>query len=418
MNRRNFLKVIGQGSAAVAGMSYIPRFFVDQAYAQAANNLKIVNIFLAGGCDWFLTHEPTGDATFMDTLKQIRPTLSVPVAPRRVLGSTNYTVHNRLAEFETAYNAGELAVVMSTGIPQFNSGSHEEATNHFARGLTNGRTTESAGWMQRVAAKYFQDQFQLLDLQGGSASTTGGNFRGVFVNNLSTFGFNGAATGESGFRLSSAFAAIQQAGANPEEIAIQNAWSDTEKTVTAVASAVANTTLNPVFPTTSIGNQLRDAFRALTNFPTRLVYTATGGYDVHSMADPQGQQVATPSGQSRLLRDLNDAIAAFKANCVRVGIWNDIAIVVTSEFARTNRENGNTGVDHADANASYIIGGKVNGGHYGVAPTSADLLRPQNGIDAKVAVADIYADLIVGMGLDPTPVFPTLARSPLGILKA
>lgn len=422
MSRRDFLRVVGQGSAAAATAAYAPCFYVDNAYAQTAPGLKVLNIFLSGGCDWFLTHERTGNTNFMSTFTQIRPTLSVPIAARRALAGSEYTVHNRLTEYETGYAAGDLAVVMSVGVPLFNSGSHEEATNHFARAVNNGRSSERSGWMQRVAKQYFTDRFQLLDLAGGSNFTRTGDFgsaqdfRGVAVTDLAGFGFNANARGESSFRLAAAFASIAQSGGNAEQLAVQKGWNEVETSVSSVAAAVANTTLNPAFPNTGIGRQLRDAFRAFANFPTRLAYTTTGGYDLHSAADPTGQAVNTPQGQSRLLRDLNDAISAFRQNCQRIGIWNDMAILVNSEFGRTNRENGNRGVDHGDASVCFVLGGAVNGGHYGAAPESSDLLRPQNGVDAKVAITDVAADLVARMGYDPAVIFPGFTRTPLGIV--
>ncbi len=424
MSRRDFLRVVGAGSAAVTAGSYIPQFFVPNAAAAPASGLKVVQIFLSGGMDWFLTHERTGNSAFMSTFQQIRPTLSVPVAARLPLGASEFTVHNRLTEFASAYSANQLAVIMSAGVPVANSGSHEIATFHFARGIADGKSNEKSGWMQRLAKAYFNDSYQLADLRGGSSFTRTGefglptDFRCFKTTDLARYGFNGTVNGESGFRLATGFATVAQAGVNPEQVAVQKSWGEIEGAVQQVAAARAATTptLNPAFPNTSLGNQLRDAFIALVNFPTRMVFTSTGGFDLHADSDPAGQAVNTPAGQSRLLRDLNDAIAAFRANCIRVGNWNEIALCVVSEFGRTNRENGNKGLDHGDGSVAFVMGGGVRGGHYGVPVESADLLRTQNSVDAKVAIADVYADLTQKMGFDPAVVFPGFVRNSPGIM--
>lgn len=424
--RRDFLKIIGAGAAATASGAFPTKFFVDPAYAQSASGLLCLHIFLDGGCDWFLTHEKTGDSAFMSALTTIRPTLSLTAGrpARLALGSTNYTVHGRLLDVQSMYNAGEVAVVMKAGIPTLNSGSHEEATQDFQTGVANGQSMERAGWMQRVAGKYFNNQFNLVDLRGGSPITAGGPFRGVFVNDLASFGYDGGlTTGNNIFRLDTAFAAIQQANVNAEQLALQNTYTDIDNLLTSVSQAVTGTTINPAFEDEtnnnvlySISRQLRDAFRAFVNFPTRMVHCSTGGFDLHGNSDPQNQVGNNLMGQSSLLRQLNVALAKFRANCIRVGIWNRMVIVINSEFARTNRENSNNGLDHADGGVCWLIGGAVKGGHYGDEPTAADLSSSRNGVDATTAAPDIYWEIVEKMGMDPTQIFPGHSKRSLGLL--
>jgi uncharacterized protein (DUF1501 family) len=48
---------------------------------------------------------------------------------------------------------------------------------------------------------------------------------------------------------------------------------------------------------------------------------------------------------------------------------DDVVILTMSEFGRTARENGTRGTDHGHANAMFVIGNSVRGGHvYGKWP--------------------------------------------------
>jgi uncharacterized protein (DUF1501 family) len=185
-----------------------------------------------------------------------------------------------------------------------------------------------------------------------------------------------------------------------------SAFDIVQSSVDRVRQAVTGTTFSPLFPNSNIGNQLRDIFISFRNFPTRFAYVAQGGYDLHENADPQGQMLNTPMGQSRRLRDLNDALAAFRLNCEATGIWQDTIIMITTEFSRTLRENGSFGVDHADGHVCFVLGGGVRGGHYGENPTPEQLRSPRNGIDATIASPDAYIEIARKMGLRTDGLLP------------
>ena len=321
---------------------------------------------------------------------------------------TNYSLHHRLTELQTLHGLGKLAVINKCGVPQFNSGSHEEAQQHIRYGMPNGRGSDpKAGWMKRIAegnTGTFNDSFRVFDRTGGSEATLGaGAFRPLAITNLASYGFAGAVTGESNFRVDSAFALLGQQEHNTQARDFVNAYGTVENSVERVRVAVQGTTFSPAFPTTSLGSQLKDAFIAFMNFDTRLAYTEIGGFDLHSDADPQGQNRNNPMGQSNRMKEINDAIAAFRLNCERVGIWGNTAICINTEFGRTNAENGAKGLDHADAHVCFVMGGAVRGGIYGDAVTVADISRPQNGVEATTSSLDVYNEIVQYMGLSTSP---------------
>lgn len=82
-------------------------------------------------------------------------------------------------------------------------------------------------------------------------------------------------------------------------------------------------------------------------------YTHFGGFDHHDDL----KKSLRPK-----FRELNGALTRFRDELVAQGLWNDVAIVVTSDFARTLTPNGNQGSDHAWGGNYFMMGGKVDGG--------------------------------------------------------
>ena len=58
---------------------------------------------------------------------------------------------------------------------------------------------------------------------------------------------------------------------------------------------------------------------------------------------------------------VDQSLAAFKREMVHQGIWDNVAVVTTSDFARTLTTNG-IGTDHAWGGHYMMAGGSVNGG--------------------------------------------------------
>ncbi len=76
-----------------------------------------------------------------------------------------------------------------------------------------------------------------------------------------------------------------------------------------------------------------------------------GGFDMHG-----GDDLALA------FQDINAELGKFINEMKRQGIWNDVAIVMGSEFGRSVTSNSNAGTDHGWAGNYFLIGGGVNGG--------------------------------------------------------
>jgi len=119
---------------------------------------------------------------------------------------------------------------------------------------------------------------------------------------------------------------------------------------------LATATLTNTFPTTGIGMQFMQVskltkIRNLLQDERAAFFVEIGGFDTHKDTGPT---------MTEKLPEINQALAAFKAEMDAQGIWDNVAIVTVSDFARTLTSNGR-GTDHGWGGNMMMLGGKVNG---------------------------------------------------------
>ena len=99
----------------------------------------------------------------------------------------------------------------------------------------------------------------------------------------------------------------------------------------------------------------------------QIFFTQIGGFDTHS---------AEINGQGNLLTQVSQAINAFYAATVELGLHDKVTTFTMSDFGRTFQPAGSgvntVGTDHAWGNHQLIVGGAVLGrALYGTYPTLA-----------------------------------------------
>ncbi len=132
--------------------------------------------------------------------------------------------------------------------------------------------------------------------------------------------------------------------------------------------AIADPTINTVFPTTSLGNQLKQVAKiiklnssgGLVPAMTRQIFfVSQGGYDTHQdqLSDQGGNFTA-----------LSLALGAFyQATVNDIGLQNSVTTFTLSDFGRTLQSSGSgssIGSDHGWGNHQFVIGGAVLGGDF------------------------------------------------------
>jgi len=171
--------------------------------------------------------------------------------------------------------------------------------------------------------------------------------------------------------------------------------------------------LSTIFPNTRLGRQLGGiaqtmSLRTELGVSRQVFYAATGGYDTHNT-----QAVDLPANHT----ELNEAVAAFHAAMLELGLWDDVLLFTMSDFGRTMVDNGD-GCDHGWGGHHFVMGGSVRGNQiYGDIP-EIDEAHPQ--YTAKrmrliptTSVEQHAAALGGWFGLDNTEldkIFPKLSR--------
>ncbi len=102
-------------------------------------------------------------------------------------------------------------------------------------------------------------------------------------------------------------------------------------------------------PTTPLGKQLNGVARILfdgLNIPVFKVQI--GSFDTHVQQRPR---------HDRLLAQLAEALAAFRAAMMQHGLWDRVLVLSYCEFGRRVAENANAGTDHGAAAPHLVMGG-------------------------------------------------------------
>lgn len=167
------------------------------------------------------------------------------------------------------------------------------------------------------------------------------------------------------------------------------------------------------FPATPLGEQLQMAaklirVRGLLGMTRQVFYVSAGGYDTHSY------QV---DDQSANLAQLADALAAFHAATIELGVAHEVTAFTASDFGRSLAVNGD-GTDHGWGGHHFVVGGAVRGRRfYGQMPSLRASDNPDDTgygqIIPTTSVDQYAATLARWFGVDAAGVasiFPSLDR--------
>jgi uncharacterized protein (DUF1501 family) len=320
----------------------------------------------------------------------------LPVSP---VSGGSYGFHPNMPEMQTLFNQGKLAVLCNSGplvepltrtTYQNGTGkkplqlfSHSDQVGLFQTAIAN--SVSQTGWGGRLADK-----------------TQGLNGSATFPSNISIAGINLLLSGVDARQLAVAdsntplanvlqlnaapttaeqtprFASFNELRTLDNNFKLVKAASDTRSSSMQTDDALGsvNPTLTTVFPNTTLGRQLKQVallIKACTdatagiNMKRQIFFTQLGGFDTHS---------AEIGGQGGLLTQVSQAISAFYAATVELGIQDKVTTFTMSDFGRTLQPAGTgvnaVGTDHAWGNHQLIVGGSVQGHTlYGTYPTLA-----------------------------------------------
>jgi uncharacterized protein (DUF1501 family) len=366
---------------------------------QAASDYKaLVCVFMNGGNDgnnMFVSLDqyngPAG--SLVEGYSNVRAAAGLAIAQASLLpvspvSGGSYGFHPNMPEMQNLFNQGKLAVLCNngplvepltrttyqngTGKKPLQLFSHSDQVGLFQTAIAN--SVSQTGWAGRLAdrtnglngAATFPSN---ISIAGVNLLLTGADTRQLAVADSNTTLANvlqlnmSGTSGEQASRLVS----FNELRTLDNEFKLIKAASDTRSSSiqTDIALSSVNPTLATVFPNTSLGRQLKQVALLIKacNDPTaginmkrQIFFTQIGGFDTHS---------AEIGGQQTLLTQVSQAISAFYAATVELGVQDKVVTFTMSDFGRTLQPAGSgvntVGTDHAWGNHQLIVGGQVLG---------------------------------------------------------
>lgn len=388
--RRDFVKlgcrtISTIGAASAFGQAGL----LSAATAPVEDYKALVCIFLFGGSDANNMLIPN-DAAGYKLYQGVRQSLAIPQASLAPI-SANFGLHPSLKPLADLYNKvnvgsnpNQVAVLANVGtlvarVPRIGNKPNLNAVplprNLFSHSdqQSEWQTSEpgqpsTSGWGGRLVDRTVADRLfpPAIGINGGALQLVGNNTQPTVVGgNFSVLGSDHSAAAD--LRA----AGLAQMLSLQSNATLIQAASGTIKTAIDVAAKIdslvnGGTTFTVPFPNTDIGQQLAQVaglIRARPNLGNRQIFFCSqGGYDTHS--GQLGQH-------AQLLSDLANAMNAFGLATTEMQIADKVVTFTESEFSRTFQPNGNAGTDHAWGSHTFIMGGAVKSGVYGVFPTLA-----------------------------------------------
>lgn len=393
ISRKAFLKA---GGLALFGISMggIPVFLAEAAnLVQTPGLFKrkkiLVSIFQRGAMDGLMAVCPFGDKY----LETARPGLMMTAAKAGNVNSLidldgRFGLHPSMAAFEKLFREKRMAIVHGIGSPN-NTRSHFDAQDYMESGTPFSKGT-SSGWLNRVVGLLGHEAtpFQAVSLTSSMPRSFYGEMPSVAIHNLQDFSIRMRGNPNGISRVSQSFeelydqtssGLLKQTG--KESFAVM-------KMIQKIDTKNYKPENNAVYPTTALGNSLRQIAQLVKmDVGLEVAFAESGGWDTHFN---QGKDRGV---FARNVADLSNSITAFWADMA--SYQDDLTVMTMTEFGRTVKQNGTGGTDHGRASCNFILGNHVNGGlvHGNVQPLAIENLEDGRDLAVTTDFRSVFSEV-------------------------
>ena len=373
MDRRQLLKQ----AAALAGVALQPAMSIGAPLI--APKPRVLVIFeLSGGNDGLNTIVPYRD----DEYYKLRPSIALP--KNKILKiDDEWGMNPGLAGMKQIWDRGDLAIIHGCGYER-PSYSHFTSMAYWHTAAPN--SGDPYGWVGRTAdalAPHAPENY-IINIDSSQSLAVQSKYHTPIVfddpsefrriiRNEQLVAIPEIKMESSQTNVSLNFLNNIAKSATASSLKVRKAW---EKYSSPVDYGVFSSQLDKV------------AACIAAEFPTQIYYVAfrNNAFDTH---------VHQVNLHERLLTYAADAVRGFLDDMERLGMADNVSLMMFSEFGRRAGENANLGTDHGTANTMFFAGKPVKGGHYGKTPNLLDLNDTDN-LKFTTDFRRVYATAIEG----------------------
>ena len=374
IKRRSFIQSAALASASLMMPRLLHAFGADDKVPPG--NKVLVVLQLSGGNDGLNTVIPYRN----DIYYKSRPVISI--SREKALRLTdNAGLHPALPYLAELFHSGELSILNNVGYPEPDR-SHFRSMDiwHSASGASE---YWHSGWIGRFLdeqCKNCDHPTQAVEIDELLSLAMKGNTRNAF-----------AFKDPTKLHLSSRSAYLDDLLSAHEMEHAEHTASYLYKTLADIKKSTAYIYKNSqqfatgVYPQTGLGRDLKTiASLILSDINTKVYYVSIGSFDTHTGQD---------STQTRLFKQINDALNVFIADLKKNNRFDDVLIMSFSEFGRRVAQNASRGTDHGSANNMFFISGGLK--QKGLLNELDDLTSLQLGdLQYKIDFRRVYATVL------------------------
>jgi uncharacterized protein (DUF1501 family) len=153
---------------------------------------------------------------------------------------------------------------------------------------------------------------------------------------------------------------------------------------------------NVKYPDSSIARKLKGVAQVhLAGLGSRIFYCDHASFDTHAGQSPL---------HGSLWTQVTEGLEAFMTDLREHDASDNVIVLMFSEFGRRVRDNG-SGTDHGAAGATFVLGDKVKGGHYGEYPSLRAEKLVQGDLNPSMDFRSIYSTILdKWLKLNPAPI--------------
>ena len=373
MKRKEFIQLSALGSTALLIPGFLKSAGLSGLLSESqANGKKLIVIQLSGGNDGLNTIIPYQN----DIYYKLRPSLALKKQDMLLLND-ELAMNCALSGFKSLYDQGYVSVVNNVGYPNPDR-SHFRSMDIWHSASDSDRYV-STGWLGR----YLDHQcdgcakpYSAIELDDTlSLAMKGYQVKGLALHDTGLF--YSLAKGKHEKSITT--------GTNDNLNYLYKTMSETVESADYIysKSKIYNTPLT--YPNDTFAKNLKTiAELIVAGASTSVYYASLSGFDTH--VNQSGQQ-------ERNLSRVSDAVEMMVADLKRANRFDDVMILVFSEFGRRVQQNASNGTDHGKANNVFVISSQLKkAGIYNSTPDLAHL--DEGDIAHTTDFRSIYATIL------------------------